>query len=76
MKNGKRKIESIRIAGESIQPFRKYRIAIPEGVGRGVVEITPALKAILHDSRDTGVPVWSAIEEKLRRESRNGKFPF
>jgi hypothetical protein len=49
--------------------MRKYKLAIPEGIGRGVVEITPVLKALLHDSRDTGVPVWSAIEERLRRES-------
>jgi hypothetical protein len=69
LSGGKRKISKIRIGGQSISAMRKYKLAIPEGIGRGVVEITPVLKALLHDSRDTGVPVWSAIEERLRRES-------
>ena len=76
LSGGKRKISSIRIGGKEISPFKRYRLAIPEGIGRGVVEITPMLKILLHDSRDTQVPVWSAVEDKLRRLSGDHRSVF
>jgi 2',3'-cyclic-nucleotide 2'-phosphodiesterase (5'-nucleotidase family) len=72
LKNGKRSVSHIRIGGRKIDPFKSYRVAIPEGIGRGVVEITPALKILLRNSQDTGVPILSAIEDSIRRKSENG----
>ena len=76
LSGGKRKISDIRIGGKAISALRKYRLAIPEGIGRGTVEITPALKILLHNSKDSGVPIWSAVEDKLRRESSRPESVF
>jgi len=73
LKQGKRSVSHLRIHGKKIDPFKSYRVAIPEGIGRGVVEITPALKILLRNSRDTGIPILTAIETTLRRQSERGR---
>ncbi len=66
IKNGKLKIKNVRIGGRKIRPFHLYKIAFPEGIGRGAAEIADVIRLIVHDPRSTSVPIWTAIETKMR----------
>lgn len=66
LKKGKLKIKNIRIGGRKIRPLRLYQVAFPEGIARGAAEIADVLRLIIRDPRSTGVPIWTAIETKMR----------
>jgi 2',3'-cyclic-nucleotide 2'-phosphodiesterase (5'-nucleotidase family) len=62
-----RKVRNLKVNGQPLAGLGKYKTALPEGIGRGIIEIAPALSAIFKKTRDTGIPIWFALEEKLRR---------
>jgi hypothetical protein len=64
---GRPQASNIRIGGSKIKLFKSYRLAVPEGIGRGAVEIFTALQLFLRKPRDTGIPIWTAIEDHIRR---------
>ncbi len=65
--DGKLKVSKIRLRGEQINPFKNYTIAVPEAIGRGAVEISPMFSLIVKNARDSGVPIWTAIEDRVRK---------
>jgi len=67
MVRGKKKISSIRLRGEQINPFKNYTLAVPEAIGRGAVEISDMFGLIVKNSRDSGIPMWTAIEDRIRK---------
>mgnify|MGYP001588161943 FL=1 len=44
-----------------------YRLALPEGIARGAFGISRALAVILKNPKNTGVPIWSATEQEIKR---------
>ncbi|MCC7441421.1 MAG: bifunctional metallophosphatase/5'-nucleotidase [Bdellovibrionales bacterium] len=64
---GKRDIENLRIGGKKLGWFKLYDLALPEGIARGAMGISRALEIILKDPRNTRVPMWLALNDKLQR---------
>lgn len=65
-KNGKRKLRNFKVNGKSMKWWKNYKVAFPEGVARGAVQIHDALKLIFRDAKTTRIPIWFAIENKVR----------
>jgi len=63
---GKRKIKMLKIAGKPVNLLKNYKVALPEGIGRGVVELHPAIRSVIKKSTDSGIPIWSAIESRFK----------
>ena len=57
--------KNIRIQGRKVFWLKTYTMAVTEGIGRGAVEISFLLQ-LFFNPRDTGVPVWTALENRLR----------
>lgn len=66
-KNGDRRVKDLRIGGRRIGWFRRYTMAFPEGISRGADEISETLKIVLKDPRDSRIPIWLALERKVRQ---------
>lgn len=66
-KNGKLSVRNIRINGKKIKALKNYKLALPEGIGRGAAEIIPILQLIFKQLTDTHIPVWLAIEQRFRK---------
>ena len=62
-----RKVRNVRVNGKKLKRLSNYKIALPEGIGRAVIEIAPAISAIFQKNKDTGIPIWFSLEDKLRR---------
>ncbi len=58
-------VKNLKIQGRRVNWIKTYTLAVTEGIGRGAVEISFLLQ-LLFNPRDTGVPVWSALEQRLR----------
>lgn len=61
------KVKNIRIHGKRINPFKYYKVALPEAIVRGGFAITPWVGLLLKFPDNYMVPMWRAIEEKVRR---------
>ena len=57
---------NIRIGGEGLNLLKEYRVAVTEGIGLGASDIQWLLK-LFFQPKDSGIPVWSAVEDKIRR---------
>jgi 2',3'-cyclic-nucleotide 2'-phosphodiesterase (5'-nucleotidase family) len=57
--------KNIKVQGRKVQWLKTYSMAVTEGIGRGAVEICFLLQLLFHP-KDTGVPVWAALEKRLR----------
>jgi 2',3'-cyclic-nucleotide 2'-phosphodiesterase (5'-nucleotidase family) len=64
-------VKNLKIQGKRVNWVKNYTMAVTEGIGRGTVEISFLLQLLFHP-RDTGVPVWTALEKRLR--STGGDF--
>ncbi len=58
-------VKNVKVQGRRIQWFKNYTLAVTEGIGRGAVEISVLLQ-LLFSPRDTGIPVWTALEDRLK----------
>lgn len=70
------KVRNIRVGGKPLKKFKKYRLALPEGIGRATIEIAPIFKTIFKKARDTKIPIWFAMEDKLRRTGTVRPIPL
>jgi 2',3'-cyclic-nucleotide 2'-phosphodiesterase (5'-nucleotidase family) len=63
-------ISNLRLNGNKVGNFEMVKIAMPEGIVRAIKEASPFKFAqiLLHNPRDTGVPVWFALEDELNRQ--------
>ncbi len=64
--SGKVKVSNLRVNGSKVKPFRNYTVAVTEGIGRGALEISFLLR-LAFAPRNTGLPLWSILSEKLRQ---------
>jgi 2',3'-cyclic-nucleotide 2'-phosphodiesterase (5'-nucleotidase family) len=64
--NGKRKVKNVKIGGRSVRVLGNYKLAVPEGIGRGAIEISVLLKLLFKQSTDTRVPIWFALEDQIQ----------
>ena len=62
----KYKIKNLRYKGKRINPFKNYKVALSEAIIRGGMAITPFVKLILKYSEDYKIPMWLAIEDRVR----------
>jgi 2',3'-cyclic-nucleotide 2'-phosphodiesterase (5'-nucleotidase family) len=58
------RVKHVKINGRSVNWMKNYTMAVTEGIGRGAVEISTLLQ-LFFNPRDTGVPVWTALERRL-----------
>lgn len=65
-KPGKEKLRDLRVGGYPLRSMHSYRVAVSEGIGRAIDEMIPEVKAFFRMPRDSGIPIWTAIERKLR----------
>ena len=63
---GAPKVKNIKIGGKNLNILKIYHCGVSEGIGRGSEGISKFLKFIFWQ-KDTGVPVWTAVENKIRR---------
>ena len=66
--NTKFKVKNIRIAGKKIKWFKKYKMAIPEGIVRGGYGISRVVKFILRNSAKGEKSIWECLSEKVKKE--------
>lgn len=65
--SGEFKAMNINVNGLEIEPFKTYKIAMPEGIFRGMVTIVPMLDGrLLHNSQDTGISIVDAIANRVK----------
>ena len=67
MKKDKRHMVDFRINGAKLRATKTYTLAVAEGLGRGAKEISPLLSAVFQETKNTGVPVWRALEKRIQR---------
>ncbi|HEX4925424.1 MAG TPA: metallophosphoesterase [Bdellovibrionales bacterium] len=62
---GKFELTDFKIGGKKVSPFKVYKIATSEGLGRGTAQGHWLAKAFAQP-KDSGIPIWSAVESRLR----------
>jgi 2',3'-cyclic-nucleotide 2'-phosphodiesterase (5'-nucleotidase family) len=69
-KNGKNGVKAydFRIKGKKINPFKSYTLAVPEGIIRGAMAISPLTKLLFQRSRKTPALIWNALEINLKED--------
>jgi 5'-nucleotidase/UDP-sugar diphosphatase len=63
--DGAPKVKNIQVGGKALNVFKTYHAGVSEGIGRGSEGISKFLKLIFWQ-KDTGIPVWTAVENKIR----------
>lgn len=66
--DGKYRVHNMRVKGEEIKLFKKYRVALPEGIVVGGLGISDVVRYLLRKINRSEVTVWSALAEKFQRE--------
>lgn len=65
--SGKLKAINLNVNGINIEPFRSYKVAMPEGIFLGMISIMPVLDLrLLHNSEDTNVSIVEAIARRVK----------
>ncbi|WP_127716241.1 bifunctional UDP-sugar hydrolase/5'-nucleotidase [Halobacteriovorax sp. HLS] len=59
-------VVNIRVNGEKIRPYRKYRVAMPEGIVVGGLGISGSVRQLLRNISKSDVTVWDAISNKVK----------
>jgi 5'-nucleotidase/UDP-sugar diphosphatase len=66
--DGQIQILELRKDNKIINPFKFYKVAFSEGIVRGAYEISQLTRFLIQDGRKEQIPMWIALEEKLRRD--------
>jgi 5'-nucleotidase/UDP-sugar diphosphatase len=66
--HGAPEVKNTRIGGKPLNILKTYHCGVSEGLGLGSEGISKFLKLIFWQ-KDTGVPVWTAVENKIRAMS-------
>ncbi len=72
--NGRIALRRVKIKGRKLRALREYRLAVTEGIGRGALELSTVL-SLFFRPRDTGIPVWSSIENRIRSQGGRIRAP-
>ena len=62
---GKTRLQNFSVDGKPLHDFQIYHLAVSEGIGRGGEDISVLLR-LFFEPKDSGIPVISAVEAKLR----------
>ena len=73
VKNGKVKFKNFKVGGKPFSDTKIYSLGVSEGIGRGSDEISSYLRAFFKP-KDTGLAVWSAVEQRLA-DMNKATFP-
>lgn len=69
-RTGKNYVVNLKISDRPIDPFKTYKIAIPEGYYLGLHNSIPAAAhQILRNAVDTNISIWSAVARKVESEN-------
>lgn len=69
---GKYHVRKLRINGKRIKFFKKYTVAIPEGIIRGGMATSAFFRHFLKDSERTPINIIDSIRTKLKRDGGIG----
>jgi len=61
------RVENIKIDGKGINPFRKYRMALPEGIVVGGVGISQVVNYLLRHGNRSKATIWDAMNQKVEK---------
>lgn len=65
--SGELKAVNLNVNGIEIEPFKKYKIAMPEGIYRGMAVIIPGLSGrLLHNAENTKLTIVEAVARKVK----------
>lgn len=73
---GKYWVKNLRIKGKRVKLFKNYTLALPEGIVRGGLAISPLVGLILKKSERTSLDIVETIKWKLQREGGVGDHYF
>ncbi len=62
------KVKNLKIGGKKVKWFKKYKIAIPEGIVRGGYGISRFVKFIMRNSARGEMSIWGCLNEKVKKE--------
>ncbi|TNF25264.1 MAG: bifunctional metallophosphatase/5'-nucleotidase [Deltaproteobacteria bacterium] len=62
------KVKNLKIGGKKVKWFKKYKIAIPEGIVRGGYGISRFVKFIMRNSAKGESSIWGCLNEKVKKE--------
>lgn len=65
--DGNFRVENIKIDGKGINPFKKYRMALPEGIVVGGVGISQVVNYLLRQGNRSDTTIWEAMNQKVQR---------
>ncbi len=65
---GKEQLRNVRIGGKPLSSWKSYKIAVPEGIGMGMRDISSVFKLVFRKTTNTRVPIITAIEQQLKRQ--------
>jgi 5'-nucleotidase / UDP-sugar diphosphatase len=68
--NGKVKLKNIKINGEKLKYFKRYKVSMPEGVYRGAFGISKLLGIVFMDTQDSGINIIQSLEDKIISKGR------
>ncbi|MDC1175446.1 bifunctional UDP-sugar hydrolase/5'-nucleotidase [Bacteriovoracaceae bacterium] len=66
--DGKFRVKNIKVNGKKISSYRKYRVALNEGIVVGGLGISSVAKLLLRKISKSEITVWSALINKMSRE--------
>lgn len=66
--DGKFRVKNIKINGEGVKSFKKYRVALNEGIVVGGLGISSVVKFLLRKITKSEISVWQALIKKMSRE--------
>jgi len=69
---GKYQVKNLRIKGKKIKYFKKYTIAIPEGIIRGGIATSAIFRHLIKNSQRTSINIVDSIRSKLKRDGGVG----
>lgn len=64
--NGELEAVNLNINGVEIEPFKMYKVAIPEGHFRGATAIVPVIERIFNQATDTGIGIVDAVANRIK----------
>ncbi|MBT3585896.1 MAG: bifunctional metallophosphatase/5'-nucleotidase [Halobacteriovoraceae bacterium] len=62
----KYRVTNIQVNGESIKSYKRYRVALPEGIVLGGLGISGVVKYLLRKISRSKVSIWEALVNKMR----------
>jgi len=65
LKNEKRVVYGIRVNGRRVNPLKRYKIAVPEGIARGGEGISKLTRLLVQKTRPSNIFFWEAMEKKF-----------